>query len=66
MEETGAGVHPLASRSSYADLIVPKKFFHTSGNFREHGEELARTEWTHPVNKGIVFFQNVDAIVRTG
>ncbi|MFJ9543367.1 fumarylacetoacetate hydrolase family protein [Streptomyces sp. NPDC101225] len=43
--------------------IVPKKFFHTAGNFREHHEDLARVDWSHPVNRGIVFFQNVDAIV---
>jgi 2-keto-4-pentenoate hydratase/2-oxohepta-3-ene-1,7-dioic acid hydratase in catechol pathway len=43
--------------------IVPKKFFHTAGNFREHHEDLVRVNWSHPVNKGIVFFQNVDAII---
>lgn len=43
--------------------IVPKKFFHTAGNFREHHEDLTRVNWSHPVNKGIVFFQNVDAII---
>ncbi|MEV6160733.1 fumarylacetoacetate hydrolase family protein [Streptomyces sp. NPDC052052] len=43
--------------------IVPKKFFHTAGNFREHHEDLERVDWSHPVNKGIVFFQNVDAII---
>jgi 2-keto-4-pentenoate hydratase/2-oxohepta-3-ene-1,7-dioic acid hydratase in catechol pathway len=43
--------------------IVPKKFFHTAGNFREHHEDLVRVKWSHPVNKGIVFFQNVDAII---
>jgi 2-keto-4-pentenoate hydratase/2-oxohepta-3-ene-1,7-dioic acid hydratase in catechol pathway len=43
--------------------IVPKKFFHTAGNFREHHEDLKRVDWSHPVNKGIVFFQNVDAII---
>jgi 2-keto-4-pentenoate hydratase/2-oxohepta-3-ene-1,7-dioic acid hydratase in catechol pathway len=43
--------------------IVPKKFFHTAGNFAEHHEDLARVDWSHPVNKGIVFFQNVDAII---
>jgi 2-keto-4-pentenoate hydratase/2-oxohepta-3-ene-1,7-dioic acid hydratase in catechol pathway len=45
--------------------IVPKKFFHTAGNFREHHEDLERVNWSHPVNKGIVFFQNVDAIIGT-
>ncbi len=43
--------------------IVPKKFFHTSGNFREHEDESRRVNWSHPIHKGIVFFQNVDAIV---
>ncbi|WP_460061919.1 fumarylacetoacetate hydrolase family protein [Streptomyces sp. YKOK-I1] len=43
--------------------IVPRKFFHTAGNFREHHEDLVRVDWSHPVNKGIVFFQNVDAII---
>jgi len=43
--------------------IEPKKFFHTAGNFREHHEDLERANWSHPVNKGIVFFQNVDAII---
>jgi 2-keto-4-pentenoate hydratase/2-oxohepta-3-ene-1,7-dioic acid hydratase in catechol pathway len=46
--------------------IVPKKFFHTAGNFREHHDDLARVNWSHPVNKGIVFFQNVDAIIGPG
>ncbi len=43
--------------------IVPRKFFHTAGNFREHHEDLERVNWSHPVNRGIVFFQNVDAII---
>jgi 2-keto-4-pentenoate hydratase/2-oxohepta-3-ene-1,7-dioic acid hydratase in catechol pathway len=43
--------------------IMPKKFFHTAGNFREHHEELTNVNWSHPVHKGIVFFQNVDAII---
>jgi 2-keto-4-pentenoate hydratase/2-oxohepta-3-ene-1,7-dioic acid hydratase in catechol pathway len=43
--------------------IVPKKFFHTAGNFTAHHEELASVNWSHPVHKGIVFFQNVDAII---
>jgi hypothetical protein len=25
--------------------IVPKKFFHTAGNFREHHEESKRVNW---------------------
>ncbi|MBV9837390.1 MAG: fumarylacetoacetate hydrolase family protein [Solirubrobacterales bacterium] len=43
--------------------IVPKKFFHTAGNFREHHEESTRVGWSHPVLPWIVFFQNVDAII---
>jgi 2-keto-4-pentenoate hydratase/2-oxohepta-3-ene-1,7-dioic acid hydratase in catechol pathway len=51
-----------------ADLrapIVPKKFFHTAGNFREHEEESKRVGWSHAIAPWIVFFQNVDAIVGT-
>src|SRR6201996_9804342 len=43
--------------------IVPKKFFHTAGNFADHHKELQAVDWSHPVHKGIVFFQNVDAII---
>jgi 2-keto-4-pentenoate hydratase/2-oxohepta-3-ene-1,7-dioic acid hydratase in catechol pathway len=43
--------------------IVPKKFFHTAGNFREHAEEGQRANWVHPIKPWIVFFQNVDAII---
>jgi 2-keto-4-pentenoate hydratase/2-oxohepta-3-ene-1,7-dioic acid hydratase in catechol pathway len=43
--------------------IVPKKFFHTAGNFTDHHDELQAVNWSHPVHKGIVFFQNVDAII---
>jgi 2-keto-4-pentenoate hydratase/2-oxohepta-3-ene-1,7-dioic acid hydratase in catechol pathway len=43
--------------------IVPKKFFHTAGNFREHEEESRRVGWSHEIAPWIVFFQNVDAIV---
>ncbi len=43
--------------------IQPKKFFHTAGNFADHHEELQAVDWSHPVHKGIVFFQNVDAII---
>jgi 2-keto-4-pentenoate hydratase/2-oxohepta-3-ene-1,7-dioic acid hydratase in catechol pathway len=59
--ETG-GRYPLAQVRLRAP-IAPKKFFHTAGNFREHHEDLERVNWSHPVNKGIVFFQNVDAII---
>jgi 2-keto-4-pentenoate hydratase/2-oxohepta-3-ene-1,7-dioic acid hydratase in catechol pathway len=43
--------------------IVPKKFFHTAGNFREHEEESKRVNWSNEIAPWIVFFQNVDAIV---
>lgn len=43
--------------------IVPKKFFHTAGNFREHHEEAVKSGFSHPVRPWIVFFQNVDAII---
>ncbi|GAA4245273.1 fumarylacetoacetate hydrolase family protein [Dactylosporangium darangshiense] len=59
--ETGERL-PLASVRLRAP-IVPKKFFHTAGNFAVHHEELQKVNWSHPVHKGIVFFQNVDAII---
>jgi 2-keto-4-pentenoate hydratase/2-oxohepta-3-ene-1,7-dioic acid hydratase in catechol pathway len=61
VEASGEGV-PLEG-VHLCPPIVPKKFFHTAGNFREHHEELQAVDWSHPVHKGIVFFQNVDAIV---
>ncbi len=61
---------PLATGETYAldDVrlrapIVPKKFFHTAGNFREHEEESKRVGWSHKIAPWIVFFQNVDAII---
>jgi 2-keto-4-pentenoate hydratase/2-oxohepta-3-ene-1,7-dioic acid hydratase in catechol pathway len=59
--ETGA--RPARSSVRLRAPIVPKKFFHTAGNFTEHHTELAAVNWSHPVHKGIVFFQNVDAII---
>ncbi|BCY12680.1 fumarylacetoacetate hydrolase family protein [Actinoplanes sp. L3-i22] len=59
--ETGE-VLPLAGVRLRAP-IQPKKFFHTAGNFAVHHRELAKVNWSHPVHKGIVFFQNVDAII---
>jgi len=53
---------PLADATLRAP-IVPKKFFHTSGNFREHEDESKRVDWSHEIAPWIVFFQNVDAIV---
>src|SRR5271163_128807 len=46
--------------------IIPKKFFHTAGNFREHHVEAERSGFSHPVLPWIVFFQNVDAIIGPG
>jgi 2-keto-4-pentenoate hydratase/2-oxohepta-3-ene-1,7-dioic acid hydratase in catechol pathway len=43
--------------------IIPRKFFHTAGNFREHHEEAVKAGFSHPVMPWIVFFQNVDAII---
>lgn len=60
-EETGERV-PLVGVRLRAP-IVPKKFFHTAGNFREHEEESKRVGWSHKIAPWIVFFQNVDAIV---
>jgi 2-keto-4-pentenoate hydratase/2-oxohepta-3-ene-1,7-dioic acid hydratase in catechol pathway len=53
---------PLAGADLEAP-IVPKKFFHTAGNFREHEEESKRVDWSHAIAPWIVFFQNVDALV---
>ena len=60
-DETGERV-PLADARLRAP-IVPKKFFHTAGNFREHEEESKTVGWSHEIAPWIVFFQNVDAIV---
>jgi 2-keto-4-pentenoate hydratase/2-oxohepta-3-ene-1,7-dioic acid hydratase in catechol pathway len=61
VEETGQAV-ALADVTLRAP-IIPKKFFHTAGNFREHHEESTRVNWSHPVLPWIVFFQNIDAII---
>jgi 2-keto-4-pentenoate hydratase/2-oxohepta-3-ene-1,7-dioic acid hydratase in catechol pathway len=66
--ERGGEVRETGERLALADVrlrapITPKKFFHTAGNFAAHHEELQAVDWSHPVHKGIVFFQNVDAIV---
>src|SRR4051794_12316717 len=60
-KETGAEF-PLADVTLRAPLI-PKKFFHTAGNFQEHHEESKNVNWSHPVLPWIVFFQNIDAII---
>jgi 2-keto-4-pentenoate hydratase/2-oxohepta-3-ene-1,7-dioic acid hydratase in catechol pathway len=66
--ERSQDVPETGERLALADVrlrapIVPKKFFHTAGNFAAHHEELQAVDWSHPVHKGIVFFQNVDAII---
>jgi 2-keto-4-pentenoate hydratase/2-oxohepta-3-ene-1,7-dioic acid hydratase in catechol pathway len=43
--------------------IIPKKFFHTSGNYREHEDESKVVKWSHEIAPWIVFFQNIDAII---
>ena len=58
---TGAE-HPVSEVRLRAP-IIPKKFIHTAGNFREHEEESKRVGWSHEIAPWIVFFQNVDAIV---
>jgi 2-keto-4-pentenoate hydratase/2-oxohepta-3-ene-1,7-dioic acid hydratase in catechol pathway len=64
------GADDAGERTALADArlrapIVPKKFFHTAGNFREHEEESKRVNWSHEIAPWIVFFQNVDAIIGT-
>ncbi len=66
--ELGGEVGETGRELALADVrlrapIVPKKFFHTAGNFREHHEESTRVNWSHPVLPWIVFFQNIDAII---
>jgi 2-keto-4-pentenoate hydratase/2-oxohepta-3-ene-1,7-dioic acid hydratase in catechol pathway len=60
-DETGERVALAGARLRAP--IVPKKFFHTAGNFREHEEDSKRVGWSHQIAPWIVFFQNVDAIV---
>ena len=62
------GVVPTGREFALSDVtlrapIVPKKFIHTAGNFREHEEESKRVGWSHEIAPWIVFFQNVDAII---
>jgi 2-keto-4-pentenoate hydratase/2-oxohepta-3-ene-1,7-dioic acid hydratase in catechol pathway len=66
--ERGGDVPTTGEEVALADVtlrapIIPKKFFHTAGNFREHHEESTRVNWSHPVLPWIVFFQNIDAII---
>lgn len=62
----GPGGEPIFYSADEITLkapIVPKKFFHTAGNFREHSEEATNAKASHSGMPWIVFFQNVDAIV---
>jgi 2-keto-4-pentenoate hydratase/2-oxohepta-3-ene-1,7-dioic acid hydratase in catechol pathway len=66
--ERGGDVAPTGDEHALADVtlrapLIPHKFFHTAGNFREHHEESERVNWSHPVRPWIVFFQNLDAII---
>jgi 2-keto-4-pentenoate hydratase/2-oxohepta-3-ene-1,7-dioic acid hydratase in catechol pathway len=64
--QRGVQGEPLTYRFCEIKLkapIIPKKFYHTAGNFREHHEEASKAGFSHPVMPWIVFFQNVDAII---
>ncbi len=43
--------------------IIPKKIYHTAGNYAEHGEEGKRANWVAEIHPWIMFFQNPDAII---
>jgi 2-keto-4-pentenoate hydratase/2-oxohepta-3-ene-1,7-dioic acid hydratase in catechol pathway len=64
--DEGVGGEPVFYRREDVQLkapIIPKKFFHTAGNFREHHHEAEKAGFSHPVLPWIMFFQNVDAII---
>jgi 2-keto-4-pentenoate hydratase/2-oxohepta-3-ene-1,7-dioic acid hydratase in catechol pathway len=61
--ERADGTGPALEEVRLHAPIIPRKFFHTSGNFREHEDESKRVNWSHEIAPWIVFFQNVDAIV---
>ncbi|HSJ83843.1 MAG TPA: fumarylacetoacetate hydrolase family protein [Acidimicrobiia bacterium] len=68
--ERGAEASPSGRDHALSEVkleapIIPKKFFHTAGNYKEHHEESLRVNWSHPVLPWIVFFQNIDAIIGT-
>jgi 2-keto-4-pentenoate hydratase/2-oxohepta-3-ene-1,7-dioic acid hydratase in catechol pathway len=67
-ERGGANDSGERTRLAEAKLrtpLVPKKFFHTAGNFREHEEDSKQVAWSHEIAPWIVFFQNVDAMIGT-
>lgn len=43
--------------------IMPKKIFHTAGNYAEHAQEGDRANWVAAIKPWIMFFQNPDAII---
>lgn len=53
---------PLASARLRAP-IIPKKIYHSAGNYAEHAQEGDRSNWVAQIKPWIVFFQNVDAII---
>ncbi len=62
-EALAHGDGPLISQARLLAPIMPRKFFHTAGNYREHEEESKRVNWSHAIAPWIFFFQNVDAII---
>jgi 2-keto-4-pentenoate hydratase/2-oxohepta-3-ene-1,7-dioic acid hydratase in catechol pathway len=54
--------YPLAEVRLRAP-IIPKKIFHTAGNYAEHGEEGKKANWVAEIHPWIMFFQNPDAII---
>src|SRR6201990_743686 len=67
-ESRGGGAVETGERTRLADAklrapIVPKKFFHTAGNFREHEEESKNVNWSHQIAPWINFCDTVAAIV---
>ncbi|TBW40674.1 fumarylacetoacetate hydrolase [Siculibacillus lacustris] len=53
---------PLAAVKLQAP-IIPKKIYHSAGNYAEHAHEGDRSNWVAAIKPWIVFFQNVDAII---
>src|ERR1700676_1588337 len=56
---TGPSGEPILFRRDAVRIkapIVPKKFFHTAGNFREHHTEAQKAGFSHPVLPWIGFF----------
>jgi 2-keto-4-pentenoate hydratase/2-oxohepta-3-ene-1,7-dioic acid hydratase in catechol pathway len=58
-----AGERTPLSVAKLRTPLIPRKFFHTAGNFREHEEESKQVGWEHEIAPWIVFFQNVDAMI---